>query len=50
MQWVKRGAAGVAMVAASRLIWQQLSSRPVEWNAPGGIEDDQPDSEEPNER
>jgi hypothetical protein len=31
MRWVKRGAAGVAVVAASRILWQL--SRPVEWTA-----------------
>jgi hypothetical protein len=29
MRWVKRGAAGVAVLAASRILWQL--SRPVEW-------------------
>ena len=29
MRWVKRGAAGVAVVAASRWLWNM--SRPVEW-------------------
>jgi hypothetical protein len=29
-RWVKRGAAGVAVLAASRLLWQL--SRPVEWS------------------
>jgi hypothetical protein len=31
MRWVKRGAAGVAVIAASRLLWQM--SRPVEWSS-----------------
>lgn len=29
MRWVKRGAAGVAVLAASRLLWNL--SRPVQW-------------------
>ncbi|MBS1818432.1 MAG: hypothetical protein JSU08_10910 [Acidobacteria bacterium] len=40
MRWVKRGAAGVAIVAASRLLWQM--SRPVEWSSselPAELED-----------
>jgi hypothetical protein len=31
MRWVKRGAAGMAVLAATRLLWQL--SRPVEWSA-----------------
>lgn len=31
MRWVKRGAAGVAVLAASRLLWNL--SRPVEWES-----------------
>jgi hypothetical protein len=30
-RWVKRGAAGVAVIAASRLLWQL--SRPVQWSS-----------------
>ena len=37
MRWVRRGAAGVAVVAASRMLWQL--SRPVEWNTPDVPED-----------
>lgn len=32
MRWVKRGAAGVAVLALSRVVWQL--SRPVEWESP----------------
>ena len=31
-RWAKRGAAGVAVLAATRLLWQ--ISRPVEWTSP----------------
>lgn len=31
-QWMKRGAAGLALVAAGRWLWQ--STRPVEWSQP----------------
>jgi hypothetical protein len=47
MRWVRRGAAGVAVVAASRMLWQL--SRPVEWNSPDLPEDpEQTDPEESN--
>lgn len=42
-RWVKRGAAGVAVIAASRLLWQL--SRPVEWSADVPEEID-PDSQD----
>jgi hypothetical protein len=32
-RWVKRGAAGVAVIAASRILWHL--SRPVEWSSSG---------------
>ena len=38
MRWVKRGAAGVAVLAASRLLWQW--SRPVEWADDADIPED----------
>ena len=38
MRWVKRGAAGVAVLAASRLLWQL--SRPVEWDDEADIPED----------
>ncbi len=31
LRWVKRGAAGVAVLAASRLLWSL--SRPVQWDS-----------------
>lgn len=42
MRWVKRGAAGVALFAASRLLWQM--SRPVEWPATEVPHDDEAES------
>ncbi len=43
MRWVKRGAAGVAVLAASRLLWNL--SRPVEWDS-----SQLPDEREPEPR
>ncbi|MGE3957664.1 MAG: hypothetical protein AB7H96_13165 [Vicinamibacterales bacterium] len=42
-RWARRGAAGLAIVAASRLLWQL--SRPVEWTtgAPPAGADEEPD-------
>ena len=37
LRWVKRGAAGVAVLALSRMAWQL--SRPVEWSSSGVPED-----------
>jgi len=48
MRWVKRGAAGVAVLAASRMLWQL--SRPVEWEDAEIPEDvEQREQEEPTE-
>lgn len=37
MRWVRRGATGMAVLAASRILWQL--SKPVEW-ADASIPDD----------
>jgi hypothetical protein len=42
MRWVKRGAAGVAVLAMSRLVWQL--TRPVEWSASETIPEDLEDA------
>jgi hypothetical protein len=47
MRWVKRGAAGVAVLAASRMLWQL--SRPVEWEDAEIPEDLEPVPQEPTE-
>jgi hypothetical protein len=48
MRWVKRGAAGVAVIAASRLLWQL--SRPVEWSTTDLPADaEQPPESEPSD-
>ena len=49
MRWVRRGATGMAVLAASRILWQL--SKPVEWgdsNIPADV-DTLPHDDEPNE-
>ena len=49
MRWVRRGATGMAVLAASRILWQL--SKPVEWtdtSVPGDV-DTPPDDAEPVE-
>jgi len=48
MRWVRRGATGMAVLAASRILWQL--SKPVEWadaNIPDDV--DPPSDIEPTE-
>jgi hypothetical protein len=49
MRWVRRGATGVAVLAASRILWQL--SKPVEWSdatIPADV-DTVPHDDEPTE-
>lgn len=42
MRWVKRGATGVAVLAASRLLWNL--SRPVHWDSAPVQEEQEPEA------
>lgn len=44
MRWVRRGAAGVAVLAASRFLWH--ASRPVHWDATLPLDDEDADPAE----
>lgn len=49
VRWVKRGAAGVALLALSRVAWQL--SRPVEWNSADLPQaDEEPQAEDRDEQ